>query len=77
MEDYDRTLTKADIMAEMGFNGWEADRFMKRFGHRTDFRKSRKIGYGELLYLQADGSVAKWVKENCAQGRQTVAERRG
>ena len=77
MEEYDKTLTRADVMAEMGFNAWEATKFMMAFGHSVGYRKGRKIGWGELLCLQADGSVAKWVKENCAQGRQTVAERRG
>lgn len=73
----DRTLTRADIITEMGFNDWEANRFMQRFGHREGFHKARKIGWRELMFLQLDGTMAQWVKENCREGRRTVAERKG
>ena len=75
--EYDRTLTRQDIMDEMGFTECEAKNFMERFGHRDAFGKVRKIGWRELMFLQLDGTVAAWVKQNCKAGRRTVAERKG
>lgn len=74
---FDRSLTRAEIMEQMGFSAWETDKFLTKFGHRTGAHKPRVIGQRELMSLQIDGVLAKWVKENCPEGRQTVAERRG
>ena len=75
--EFDRSLTRAEIMNEMGFTAWETDKFLTRFGHRTGAHKPRVIGQRELMFLQLDGVLADWVKENLPSGRQTVAERRG
>ena len=75
--EYDRTLTATELMQEMGFNKWEATKFMARFGHKNGYRTMPKIGWRELMFLQLDGTVAQWVKENCAEGRRTVSERKG
>jgi len=75
--EFDRSLTRADIMEEMGFSPWEVDKFLAKFGHRMGSHRQRVVGKRELLFLQLDGVLAKWVKENCPEGRQTVAERRG
>ncbi|MCR4622648.1 MAG: hypothetical protein K5663_11265 [Clostridiales bacterium] len=76
MNGYDRSLTRADIMEEMGFNASEAKAFMQKFGHRDGYGKARKIGWRELMFLQLDGTLAAWVKENCKPERQTVRARR-
>lgn len=75
--EFDRSLTRAEIMEEMGFTPWETEKFLAKFGHRTGAHRPRVIGKRELMLLQLDGVLADWVKENCPQGRQTVAERRG
>lgn len=75
--EFDRSLTRAEIMEEMGFTEWEARQFLTKFGHRTGAHRARTIGQRELMFLQLDGKLAEWVKANCPEGRQTVAERKG
>ena len=75
--EFDRSLTRAEIMEEMGFSAWEVDKFLAKFGHRTGAHKPRVVGQKELMFLQLDGVLAEWVKQNCPEGRRTVAERRG
>lgn len=74
--DFDRSLTRSDIIREMGFSKWEADKFLARFGHSTGVHRPRVIGQRELMFLQLDGVIAEWVKQNCPEGRRTVAERK-
>ncbi len=75
--EYDRTLSAAELMQEMGFTRWEASKFLVRFGHSAGYHKAKKIGWRELMFLQLDGTLAEWVKKNCPEGRRTVAERKG
>ena len=77
MDEYDRSLRRADIMEIMHFTGREATKFMQAFGHRTDSRHYRTIGQRELTFLQLDGRLAEWVKNNLPEDRRTVAKRRG
>lgn len=72
----DRALYRADLMEELELNSKEVERLLQKFGHKQGFSRVRFITQRELAFMQLDGRLAQFVKENCREGRRTVAERR-
>lgn len=75
--EYDRTLKRADIIEMLGLSPWEADKFMSAFGHRTGHHSYRVISQREFQFLRLEGKLGEWVKNNCAENRQTISQRKG
>ena len=72
----DRAFYRADLMEELEFSKSEADRFLQQYGRKQGFGRFRFVTQRELVFMQLDGTLAKFVKENCREDRRTVAERR-
>lgn len=59
-EGFERTLTVSDIQSELGVGVSTARSFLKTFGFR--FGCHMVIRQPAFRLLQADGTVARWVK---------------
>jgi len=77
LNEIDFTLERSDIMEELGFDKYEVQKFLERFGHRVGAGRKRVIGQREIMFMRLDGTLAEWVKNNCKPGRQTISERKG
>lgn len=72
----ERALYRADLKRELELNDNEVNRLLQMYGHKQEFGRSRFITQRELAFMQLDGRLAQFVKENCREGRRTVADRR-